>query len=293
MLGQGDIFYAVHTHSSLDSRDLYAVSDPYRLPTLELFGALFLICLFVFGGWQGLRGLISLIASVLFITYVLLPAILAGYPPLLVSIGVAAAIIIAGSYITHGINRTTTAAVAGMIATVIITSVLAYGGVHAAHLSGFTAEESTYLNFDTRGSIDFVGLLLGSLMIGFLGVLYDAAISQAIAVEELFAIGEGAERTLVFKRALRIGREHIGALVNILALVYVGASLPLLLLFKVASTQSPLITINQELFATEILRTLIGSIGLILAVPITTVLAVWMLHGRVKPHTGENVGHHH
>jgi uncharacterized membrane protein len=152
--------------------------------------------------------------------------------------------------------------------------------VHSARLTGFGSEEAAYLNFDTNGSIDFVGLLLGGLVIGLLGILYDAAIGQAIAVEELWAMNKDATRRHVFMRVMRVGREHIGALVNTLAIAYVGAYLPLLLLFKLTATQGPLVTINQEMFATEILRTLVGSTGLVLAVPITTAVAVWMLHGR-------------
>ncbi len=290
-LNKGETFYALHTVNRLDGRNTYAVSQPYRLHVLLIFTGLFLVCLFAFGGLQGVRGLLSLCASIGLIAYVLLPGILAGISPLLLAIGVAGVIIIAGSYITHGINRTTSAAVVGMLVTVAITGLLAYAAVHFGRLSGFSSEEATYLNFDTRGSIDFVGLLLGGLVIGLLGILYDAAISQAIAVEELWAMGREATRKHVFARAMRIGREHIGALVNTLAIAYVGAYLPLLLLFKLTSTQGPWVTINQEMFATEILRTLVGSTGLILAVPITTAVAVWMLHGRTT--SAHSHGHSH
>ncbi len=121
----------------------------------------------------------------------------------------------------------------------------------------------------------------------------DAAISQAIAVEELYGMNREATRGHVFARAMRIGREHIGALVNTLAIAYVGAYLPLLLLFKLTATQSPLMTINQEMFATEILRTLVGSTGLILAVPITTAIAVWMLHGKTTSAHAHSHSHSH
>lgn len=281
-LDEGEVFYALHTVNELEGRDVYAVSEPYRLPVLFTFAAIFLACLVIFGGVQGIRGFVALAASLLLIVYVLLPGILAGYPPLAVAIGVASIIVIAGSYITHGFNRTTTTAVAGMLATIAVTGALAYVAVHWGRLSGFSSEEATYLNFTTRGSIDFVGLLLGSLIIGLLGVLYDAAISQSIAVEELLGMNKDASRAHVFARALRIGREHIGALVNTLAIAYVGAYLPLLLFFTTLGSD-PLMALNQEIFATEVLRTLVGAIGIMLAVPITTGIAVAMLHGRVKP----------
>ena len=292
MMKAGDVFYFRHTVNTSEGVDFYAVSDPYRLPVLEFFIGLFLVCLFIFGGKQGARGLLALIGSFFFIGVLLLPGILHGYSPILVSIGVSSLIIILGSYITHGFNRATTAAVAGMIATIIVTGLLAYWAIHWAHLSGFTNEESTDLNFATGGTIDFVGLLLGSMMIGLLGVLYDAAISQAVVVEELFGVGGDVKPGHVFARAMRIGREHIGALVNTLAITYVGISLPLILLFM-ESNLNLLVTINQEVFATEILRMMIGSIGLILAVPITTAIAVYMLAGHKAGKNAIHSGHHH
>jgi uncharacterized membrane protein len=288
----GDVFYLRHAVNSYFGRDTYSVSEPYRLPVLWVFVGIFLACLFIFGGKQGARGLLALGASLFFIAYLLLPGILAGYSPILLSIGISSIIIIAGSYITHGFNRATTAAVVGMLITIVVTGILAYIAIYWGRLSGYADEEAVYLNFNTSGTIDFVGLLFGSFMIGLLGVLYDAAISQAIAVEELLAVGKQASRREIFSRALRIGREHIGALVNTLAIAYVGASLPLLLLFMQTSTSMDVFqTLNRELFATEILRTAISSSGLILAVPITTFIAVWMLKKKEDTPTATHIHH--
>ncbi len=275
-LQKGEIFYLLHTKNSVDGRDQYAVSELYRLPALYFFIGLFVLSILIFGGIQGIRGLLSLIGSLFFIMYILLPAVLHGYSPILVSIGVSSIIIVIGSYITHGFNKTTTAAVLGMVVTIVFTGFLAYAAVKYTRLSGFESEESVYLNFDTGGTIDFSGLLLGGIMIGLLGVLYDVAIGQAISVEELRRAGPHLPKGTIYKRAIRIGREHIGALVNTLAIAYVGASLPLLLLFYSSKANFSL-TLNKEIFATEIIRTMIGSIGLVLAVPISTLFAVWML----------------
>jgi uncharacterized membrane protein len=276
-LKSGDEFYANHSIDSSDaSNDTWNVQEPYRLPILEMLGVLFVLAVIVFGGKQGVRGLLSLVASLAAIFWVLLPGILAGYSPILLSIGISAFIVCVGSYITHGFNRTTTAAVLGMIVTICITGALAYWSVHAALFSGYNSEEVSYLHFATTQNIDFVGLLLGGIMIGLLGILYDSAIGQAIAVEELKRAAKHYTPWQLYKRAERIGREHIGALVNTLAIAYVGVSLPLLLLLHF--TDMPLaITINQEIFATEIVRTMVGSIGLILAVPITTLISIWFL----------------
>ena len=287
-LKKGDVFYLRHTHDA-EAGDMYSVADPYRLNVLLLLGGLFLVLVVVIGGLQGIRGVLSLIGSLLLIFYVLLPGILHGYSPILVAVGVSSLVIIAGSYITHGFNRTTSAAVCGMIVTVIVVGGIGYASVLAAHLTGYSSEESTYLTFDSNGTIDLVGIVFGGIMIGLLGVLYDIAIGQAVAVEELLRAGKGhVTRREVYKRASRIGREHIGALVNTLAIAYVGAALPLLLLFRTTNASIGY-TLNTELFATEIIRILVGSIGLILAVPITTLIALYFVEGA----GGSPSGHSH
>lgn len=288
----GDIFYARHTIGEFDGRDNWSVSDPYRLDILLYLVLAFVALLFTFGGIQGMRGLLSLIGSFFLIFYLLIPGIYNGYPATLVSIGVASLIIIVGSYITHGFNRTTSSAVLGMIVTVILTGLAAYYVVIASKLSGYSAEESTYLLMDTKGEINLVGLLFGGIMIGLLGVLYDIAIGQAVAIEELFRAGKHLSRKDVYKRGIRIGREHIGALVNTLAIAYVGAALPLLLLLQ-SSTVSTLFILNSEIISTEIVRIVIGSMGLVLAVPITTLIASYMLYGKVSATGNDTQTHTH
>lgn len=291
-LSAGEVFYARHITNISDGTNQWSVSDPYRLPVLFAVALVFIVLLVLFGGLQGIRGLISLIASVVVIFYLLIPSIYAGHSPILVSIGVAGLIIIAGSYITHGFNRTTTSAMLGMLITVLITGVATYVVIQLGHFSGFTSETNVYLNFDTNGRISMIGLLFGGIMIGLLGVLYDIAIGQAVAVEELYVAGQYSSRQ-VFKRAMRIGREHIGALVNTLAIAYVGTALPLMLLFK-ETTDSIGYLLNGEIFATEIVRILMGSIGLVLAVPITTLLSVYLLQNiRNRQSSSHSHSHSH
>lgn len=303
-LKKGEVFYLRHAVSVFDGTDYYSVDEPYRLPQVFFLIGLFILAVFIFGGIQGVRGILSLVGSLLLILYVLLPGILHGYSPLLVTIGVSSLIIIIGSYITHGFNKTTSSAVLGMVATVSITGFLAYWSVHFTRLSGFGSEEVVYLNLNTSGTIDVVGLLLGGIMIGLLGVLYDAAIGQSISVEELLRIAPHVSKKIIYQRAIRIGREHIGALVDTLAIAYVGVSLPLLLWFYQSSTESIWVTMNREIFSTEIVRTMVGSIGLILAVPITTMVSVWILTRKRGDHVDksqiekekralDHVGHSH
>lgn len=276
MLKKGDPFYLSYTLDQ-DRGPFYSVYDPDRTPMLLLFTIIFIALVIIFGGIQGLRGLLSLAGSLLVIVFVLLPGIIHGFSPLLMSVVVSSLIIVLGSYVTHGFNKTTSSAVIGMIATVIVTGIMAYFAVYKSYLTGMTGDEAFYLNLNIKGGIDLVGLLMGAIMIGLLGVLYDVSIGQSISVEELHTIAPHLGRWKIYKRAIRIGREHIGALVNTLAIAYVGASLPLLLLFYSSTNINFSMIVNREVFATEIIRILIGSIGLVLAVPITTLLAVIML----------------
>jgi uncharacterized membrane protein len=303
LLEEGDRFYLRRITPWDGGTTLYSVADPDRTSALLLLAGLFIVLTIVFGGKQGMRGLLSLIGSLLLIAFVLLPAILAGYPPVAVSIGVSSLIIILGSYITHGFNRTTTSAVIGMIVTILIAGALAYLSIEATGLTGYESDEATYLHFNTKGEVNLAGILLGGILIGLLGVLYDASISQAVAVEELHKVAPHLSRKTIYARAIRIGREHIGALVDTLAIAYVGASLPLLLLFY-ASAESAVVIVNREVFSAEIVRTLIGSIGLILAVPLTTLVSAWMLVKNPENladldtlekehHAIEHTGHHH
>jgi uncharacterized membrane protein len=286
-LEKGQKFYLLKITRADDGRVTYVVSDVNRVPWIIFFVILFVVLVIIFGGVQGIRGLLSLAGGLFLIFYLLLPEIIQGTSPLLISCIVASLISIVGSYITHGFNKTTTSAVIGMVTTVIITGLLSYFAVHITTLSGLDSEEALYLTLNSRGAIDLQGLLLGSIIIGLLGVLYDSAIGQAISVEELWRADAKLSKKYVFKRSLRIGREHIGALVNTLSIAYVGATLPLLVLFSFPTQGSFVTLINREMFASEIIRALVGSIGLVLAVPITTAISVYMLHG-VK-----FTGHHH
>ncbi len=295
-LSVGDKLF-IHHLKTINQKELFTMGEPVRINSILFYSFLFLLVIILFGGIQGLRGLVSLLGSLLLIMYVLLPSILGGASPVFVSIIVASLIVIVGSYITHGFNRVTSSAVLGMIITVIISGLLSSHAIDTAKLTGFSDDESVYLNLNSSGTLDIAGVLLSGILIGLLGVLYDSAIGQSVAVDELYKTDKTLTRRQLFKKATRIGREHIGALVTALAIAYVGASLPLLLLFY-SSGISFVDVINREVFATEIIRTLIGSIGLVLAVPITTLISVFMLRGRDRTGEEEKIhvcshGHRH
>ena len=308
----GDIMYVISYPSANNSGGAAATTtyesiDHYRIPVAIFFILLFLVCVVVIGGKQGIRGLISLIGVICLIAFVLLPGVLHGYSPILLSIAIASLIASIGAYVTHGFSKMTTSAVIGMILTIIIATLLSDVAVHIGYLSGITDELTVnLLSTPGFGAVNFQGLLLGGIIIGLLGVLYDAAIGQAVAVEELTRAAPNLPRTTIYKRAFRIGREHIGALVNTLVLAYVGTSLPIFIsyygysLFS-SATYSPVI--NQEWFVTEIIRMTVGGIGLMLTIPITTLIAVLVLipknvvrdpDAAEKERAAiEHIGHHH
>lgn len=293
-LKEGDNFFLYYV-IDVNGREYYSVRDVDRRPAILWFTALFVMAVLFLGGKQGARSLLSLAASFFVILYVLLPSLLKGFPPVPTSIILSSAILFFAIFFTHGFNRESSVAFAGTVCGVTLTGAMAYAGVYFARLSGFASDEAIYLNFNAPG-LDFAGLLLGGIIIGVLGVLDDIAITQSAVVSELYGSAPNLSRKEAYKKALRVGREHVGALVNTLALAYAGAALPLLLLFS-TSDSSGLSIINQEVFATEIIRTIVGSIGLILTVPITTYLAAVFLEserGRKNPgESGHTIHHHH
>jgi uncharacterized membrane protein len=281
-LKEGDKFYFNH-NIYLDGREVYGVINIDRKDFLFLLIGIFVLTIILFGGWQGVRALFALIGSFFAIFYILVPGLLGGWNPLLSSFLVASSILFAAIFFTHGFNKESAVAYFGTVISVLLTGVFAIFAVHGSSLSGFVADESVYLNFNTRGSLDFTALLLGSIIIGVLGVLDDIAVTQSAVVTELYNSNPNISKIEVYKRAMRIGREHVGALVNTLVLAYTGASLPLLLYFYLIPTSLGA-TVNSEIFATEIVRIIVGSIGLVMTVPIVTFLAVMYLKDYKSKH---------
>lgn len=289
-LSVGDRIYLSHVQD-MNGREIYILKDVDRGAGLFWLLAIFVVALLLFAGVQGARALGSLTLSIIGIVFVLLPALLAGYDPILMSLGIAGVILALALFGTHGFNSLSTIAFAGTVLAVLVTSALAWIFVDILRLSGYGNDASVYLTFATGGQLDLSGLLLGSIIIGVLGVLDDISITQASVVKELRALGNNLKAKELYHRAIKVGRDHVGSLVNTLALAYVGAALPLVLLFS--TSEMPLyFTLNQEVIAAELARILLGSIGLILAVPLTTAIAAWWFSNRVVL-PGEGGGHHH
>ena len=282
-LAKGDNFL-VEEYLEEGQNPEYRLVDFDRRNGLTWLVLAFVVLILVFAKWQGLRSLISLATSILVIVYVLVPLLLKGAPPILTSVIIATVLLALAIFLTHGFNKRSLIAFSGTVVTVIVTGIIASWAVSGTHLSGFGSHEATYLDFNSGIALDFVGLLLASIIIGVLGVLDDISITQVAVVRELYSANPNLNRKDVFTRALRVGKEHVSALVNTLVLAYVGVGLPLILYVSTLGVSDVGLVLNSEVFATEIVRTIIGSIGLILSVPLTTFLAaVFLEDSKGKP----------
>ena len=255
-----------------------------RTNTIYWLALLLALIVVAVGKLKGLRALIVLLLTFLVILKFIVPMILSGNDPLIISIIGSLFILTLSVYITEGLRRTSTIAIFAVLISLVITGLLSVWFSAAAKLTGFASEEAAYLTGLAGGNINIKGLLLAGIIIGALGALDDVIISQVALVKELKKANPGLAKRQVYGQAMRVGVSHLSSLVNTLFLAYAGASLPLLILFSV--NQPPFLTFSQvidnEMIATEIVRTFTGSIGLILAVPIATFLAVQLIKNDAK-----------
>jgi len=273
VLRQGDDIFLNHI-VTVDGLEYFEFKDVDRRGVLAGLLLTLAALLIFFARMQGFRALLSLASSIAAILFVLVPALLAGYPPVLTTVCIAGVVLALTLFVTHGFNARTTIAFVGTFGAVFITGVVASVWVDATRLTGFGSDAAVYLNFSTSGALDFPALLLGSIIIGMLGVLDDVSITQASVTQELKAANRTFGFAELYQRAIRVGRDHVASLVNTLAFAYVGAALPLVLLLARTDASVGML-INQEIVAAEIVRIIVGSIGLVLAVPLTTLAAAW------------------
>ena len=258
--------------SQADGTDPYVeVSDHWRLPGLGLLVAIFAAAVVFVGGWRGVRALVALALTAVVILKILIPAIVAGVPPVPLAVVVASSVTIATILLTEGLSRASLAAILGTTGALALTAILAAA---ATAFLGFTYavdSDLAFMSLPGGGGLDLRGVLLAAIMLGSVGVLDDVTVTQAVLVDELSAKGNLRGPSLALS-AMRIGRSHIGATVNTLFLAYVSVGLPLLIVLFVSHQPSAAI-LNQELIATELVRTLVGSLGIIAAIPLTTFIA--------------------
>jgi uncharacterized membrane protein len=259
----------------------YILVDVRRTPSLLWLSLIFALAVVLLGRLRGLAALAGLAGTFVILLTFVLPAILEGTSPVLVAITGASAIAFLSLYLAHGLTSQSTIALLGTLASLALTAGLGTLFVDLSRLTGFATEEATFLNLGSTG-VDIGGLVLAGLVLGALGALDDMTVSQTSAVFEIRSVSSVMPTHTLYRAGLRIGRDHVASTVNTLVLAYVGASLPLMLLF-VLGEQSLGTVANSEVVATEIIRTLAGSIGLVAAVPVTTLLAAWSLPPRPEP----------
>ena len=261
----------------------YQVVDFQRSGSLLWLAGLFAAAVIVLGRWRGLAALAAMVVSFAVLLLFVLPAILDGRNPLAVAVVGAGVIMFAVLYLTHGFSARTSTAVFGTLASLALIGVLGVGFSAAARLTGLD-DQTTTLVASLGTGVDARGLLLAGIVIGALGVLDDVTVTQTSAVWELRRANPLLGATALFRSAMRIGRDHAASAVNTLVLAYAGAALPLLLLFSLSGRSLLDVATSQDV-ATEIVRTLVGSIGLVASVPITTAVAALVASREVAPAT--------
>lgn len=265
-------------------------TDFYRKDSLLLLFGIFIVASVVISGWKGVRSLLGILLSLAVIILIILPEIQKGKDPLSISIFGAFIFVGFSLYLIYGWTVKTHAAVLGSFIALSITGLLAYFFVNHARLTGYGDENMFFISQLTQNTLNVRSLLLAGILIGTLGVLDDLVISQASAVFELYQNNPEQRFGELYPSAMRIGQDHIAATVNTLVLAYAGASLPMLLLFSFRNVDFGM-AINLEYIAEEVVRTMVGSLGLFAAVPVTTALAAliavkYRYLGKVKTYLG-------
>ena len=284
----------------LDNRVAVFFADFDRSRPLALLAAAFILLSVLISGWKGVRGLLGMAISLGVILGYILPNILQGRNPVAVSISGAFFLLAVTLYLVYGWTLKTHAAVLGTLIALALTGLFAAVFTDFARLTGFGNEDALFLLQQAEITINLRGIVLGGMLIGALGVLDDLVITQASVVFTLHHTGPTMPFRTLFRRGMQVGQDHVAATVNTLVLAYAGAALPTLLLFSL-SGEAATTLVSFEFVAEEIVRTLVGSMGLVSAVPITTALAcLTALHhdrlGRLNRYLGPKdteSGHRH
>ena len=270
----GDEMY-VYESRGVDGSYTYEFADYRRDVPLLLLSLIFIVAVLALARWKGAGAIGGLVASMLVLAVFMLPSLIRGHNAVLVALVGSSVIAFIALYLAHGVNIATTVALLATFASLALIGLLAWIFVVAANFTGFT-EDSSFVLSSLGIQVDARGLLLAGIVIGSLGVLDDVTVTQVSAVWELRQLQPNASRQEIYRSAINIGRDHISSTVNTLFLTYAGAALPLLLLFTVAGQAFSQVA-TGEIVATEIVRALVGSIGLVASVPIATWMAATVL----------------
>lgn len=266
--------------SSSPDGAIYTIVDHQRSTGLWVLAAAFALALVTFGRWRGLTALAGLAVTFALLVFFVVPAILAGEPPLLVAIVGSFAIMLTVLYLTHGFVLSTTVSVLGTLISLTLTGLLSATAVAALHLTGVTDDLSASVGISQ--GVNTQGLLLAGIVIGSLGVLDDVTVTQAATVTELARANPSYRFGELYRAGSRVGRSHIASVVNTIILAYAGSALPLLMLI-IANNESLGGVVTDQIIAQEIVRSVVATLGLIAAVPLTTGLAALTFRNAPRP----------
>ncbi len=271
-IAAGDRMRLLHVAVGPEKTDYYAFVDFVRGTPMAALAIAYAVVVVAVARLRGLRALLGLGFAYLMLASFMLPALLEGKSPLLVGFVGSSAIMFIVLYFAHGLSARTTTALLGTLFGLCVTAALGWWATDAARLTGLDGDDSFILLASTR-TLDLSDMVLCGIIVAGLGVLNDVTITQASAVWELYELSPSMPARRLFMGAMRIGRDHIASTVYTIAFAYAGAALPILLL--VTLYERPFLTaLTGGELAEEVVRTLVGSIGLVLAIPITTAVAV-------------------
>lgn len=254
------------------------ITDVKRAGTIYLYSLIFIAFLVVIGKKRGLLSLLSIVITVLLIFLIFVPAVLWGVSPILAALVISILSTVATMYLVAGYNSKSNAAVLGTVSSLIFAAALALISIKMAHLTGFMGEESVFL-YTQKPNLSFTGILAASMIVAALGALMDVAVSIASTINEIHLTDKNLNTMELFKSGMNVGRDIIGTMSNTLILVYLGSSMPLVLLASNIDT-SKFFNLNQV--ASEILSALTGSISLLACVPLTAIVAAYLVKRRQR-----------
>jgi uncharacterized membrane protein len=264
----------VTRQENIDGEPNYYLVDHYRLPQISVIAVIFALVVIILTGLRGISALLGLGFSLVVIIGYLIPQILTQENILFTTFMTGLSILGVAIYLAHGFSKRSTVALVGSILTICLSTLFAILSVSFSKLTGLSSEDAFQLQFSgIQTDFNFTGLLLAGIVIGTLGVLDDICTSQAATIEELSKANPKLTTKQLFQKGMSVGQEHIISLVNTIALAYVSVALPLLLLFAIYDNNPIWVTLNREVISEELIRTIVGSMSLLLAVPITSILA--------------------
>lgn len=266
-----------------DGKISYSIYDLYRLNNLVIILAIFFLLVIFIAGKKGVGSILGMVLSLLVITFFIIPNILKGADPLIVTLAGSCFILLTSGYLAHGISKKTSVALASTLISLFLTVAFAKLAINFAHITGLGSEDAVALQFGPTSIINLKGLFLSGVIIGTLGALNDITITQAVAIFEIKKANPKFKALELIEKGVNIGKEHAASLVNTLVLAYAGSALAVFIFIVLNPARVPYwVILNNETISGEIVNAVSGSAGLLLSVPIVTLTSAYVF-SKIKP----------